>query len=121
MSKCSSCNQTLPELRPVKVLCCAVDYEPSEFAMRPGPRTSTCCEALGSEDALALKDLVNSGFRLVLMPERQLNEGQSSDQKGALADDRNLLEELRKAHTELLTDNDSLSSRLADIRKVAFL
>lgn len=118
MSKCSTCNQTLPALRAVTVACGPLD---SEVDPLNDGRAWATCYVSGSEDTLALKNLVNSGYNLVLVTEKQLKVAQNSDQGQASALVRQLLEDLRKEHTELLANNDELSSRLADIRRVAFL
>lgn len=101
MSKCSSCNQALPELR-------AVNVAPSGFSYH-GKATATCCRAFGDDDGAALKALVESDSRLMLVTEKQLNEDlRGHDWHGEFLNERRQVQTLQARNAELVRKLDEV-------------
>jgi len=114
MSKCSECNQVLPELRPVVVAVYQMDSVASTASIE--------CRAHGREDRAAAEALVHSGYRLMLVTEEQVSANLSSDWTvNQLMDARNRALDAEQKVEGLRKRNAELVRKLDDVRRTARL
>lgn len=107
MSKCSSCNQALPELRAVRVWV-------TNFSNTPDMRMS-CSVSASAENSNEFETLVCSTTSLMLVPKAQFHAGPSSDwDVHQLACAKQKVDGLRKRNAELVR-------KLDDVRRAAKL